>query len=112
MEQIKRNEGSLFRTLPMRMNRVLIRVADLELNGKDPDRVTLQDVFGNLDVWGYLILLISLVGTVAMSLLSAMLFLTMLSESLLFVYPAAVIGVASGILLFYCLFRIRRWVRS
>jgi hypothetical protein len=49
---------------------------------------------------------------VAMSLLSAMLFLTMLSESLLFVYPAAVIGVASGILLFYCLFRIRRWVRS
>ena len=110
--QIKMKEGFGFDALSSKINRVLISVTDLELNGKDADQISVQDILGNFDAWGYLILFISLMGVLAMTLLSAIWFLTIWSESLLFIYPAAVIGLASGILLFYCLFRIRRWLKS
>jgi len=110
--KVEKNEGSALSTLSRKLNCVLISVTGLELNGKDPDEISLQYLFGNLDGWGYLILFISLVGILGMSLLSAILFLSIFYESLLFVYPAAVIGVLSGILLFYCLFRLRRWLKS
>ena len=107
------DEASLIGALRKKMNLALIRVAQLDLNDKRPEEISLGDVIGNLDAWGFLILFVSLVATLICGTLSAMLFLMIWPkpDPLILVYLGAVPGVLAGFLICYFLFRIKRWLR-
>ena len=106
-------EASLTGALRKKMNVALIRVAQLDMNDKQPEEISLGDVVGNLDAWGFLILFVSLVATLLCGALSGMLFSMIWPKpdsSILF-YLGAVPGVLAGFLICYFLFRIKRWLR-
>src|SRR5918996_150643 len=102
-------EASLIGVLRKKMNLALIRVAQLDLSDKRPEEISLGDVVGNLDAWGFLILFLSLVATLICGTLSGMLFLMIWPkpEPSILVYLGAVPGVLAGFLACYFLFRIK-----
>ena len=107
------DEDSLIGALRKKMNLALIRVAQLDLNDKRPEEISLGDVVGNLDAWGFLILFVSLMATLICGALSGLLFLRIWPDpdtSILF-YVGSVPGVLAGFLICYFLFRIKRWLR-
>ena len=103
-------ETSLTGALRKKMNLALVRVAQLDLGDKRPEEISLGDVGGNLDAWGFLILFVSLVATLICGALSGMLFLMIWPkpEPSILVYLGAVPGVFAGFLICYFLFRIKR----
>ena len=104
---------SLIKALRQKMNLVLIRVAQLDLNDKRPEEISLGDVVGSLDAWGFLILFVSLVATLICGTLSGFLFLRIWPQPdpSILVYLGAVPGVLAGFLICYFLFRLKRWLR-
>ena len=104
-------EASLIGALRKKMNLALIRVAQLDLNDKRPEEISLGDVVGNLDAWGFLILFVSLMATLICGMLSGMLFSMIWPKAdSIIVYLGAVPGVLAGFLICYFLFRIKRWL--
>ena len=96
-----------------RLNITLLRVMNLEVENKPPEEISLAEVFGNMDAGGYLILLLSLLTVLGMGFLSGMLLLSIwpnANPSL--AYIGVIPGAAAGYCVYYCLFRIRRLLRS
>ena len=99
-------------TLRRRLNVILIRVAHIDVENKQPEEISLAEVFGNMDAWDYLILLLSLVVTLIVG--------TFLGIVLLTIWPRPVLtlvlicvgtpAVFSGFVICYCLFRIKHWL--
>ena len=104
-------EASLTGALRKKMNLALIRVAQLDLNGKRPEEISLGDVVGNLDALGFLILFVSLVATLICGTLAGMLVSMIWPNPSILVYLGAIPGVLAGFLICYFLFRFRRWLR-
>ena len=104
---------SLTGTLRNKMNLALIRVAQLDVSDKRPEAVSLSDIVGHLDAWGFLILFVSLGVTLICGTLSGMSYLMIWPkpEPSILVYLGAVPGFLAGFLICYFLFRIKRWLR-
>ena len=96
-----------------KMNLALIRVAQLDVSDKRPEEISLSEIVGNLDAWGFLILFVSLGVTLICGTLSGMLLLMIWPkpEPSILVYLGAVPGFLAGFLICYFLFRIKRWLR-
>jgi len=105
------NEHSLTAELRRRMNIVLIRIADLEVEDKEVDEISLTDIVGNMDAMGYLIVFLSLVVTLTVAFLSGMLVLRIWPKPSAFLVLAALPGVLAGFGSSYVLFRLRRWLK-
>ena len=90
------------------LNNSLIRNANVDVGGKPPEKVSLGEVFGNLDALGYLILFLSLVVTMVVGFSSGMLLANVVTEPSLLYYLGVIPGVGAGFLTCYCLFRLRR----
>ena len=89
------------------LNVSLIRKANLEVDGKPLEDISLGEVLGNLDAPGYLILLVSFVVTMVVGFCSGMLLARILPEPSTFYYLGVIPGVGAGFLTCYGLFRIR-----
>jgi hypothetical protein len=103
-------KASLIGALRKKMNLALIRVAQLDLNDKRPEEISLGDVVVNLDAWGFLILFVSLVATLICGTLAGILFSVIWPKAGELVYLGAVPGVLAGFLICYLLFRFKRWL--
>ena len=101
---------TLWKTVRQTSNLILLRVSHIEVNGKQREEISLGDVFGNLDAWGYLILLLSLCVAMIVGFYSGMLFLMFWPAPSVFVYLAAIPGACAGFVTCYLLFRIRHWL--
>lgn len=61
-----------FDSLRQTLNTPLIRSANLNVEGKSPDEVSIGEIFGYMDAGGYLILLLSLLATILSGFLFGM----------------------------------------
>jgi hypothetical protein len=98
--------GAFLRSL----NVALIRSAGLEVSSKENSAISLGEIFGHLDAFGYLILLFSLLVTLVVAFGSGILLLEIWPEALQLSYLAALPGVVVGFLTCSFLFRIKRWL--
>jgi hypothetical protein len=102
---------SRFDTVRRRLNIILIRATHIDVQNKQPEETSLAEVFGNMDAWGYLILLLSLVVTLMVGFFSALLILTIWPRLLGMSYLAAIPAVFAGFGSCYCLFRVKHWLK-
>jgi hypothetical protein len=100
-----------------KLNLIVIRSACLEVDDKTPEEISLGDVFGYMDALGYLILLLSLAAALSAGFLFGMIVISKWPEPSLIGtavshYPivCAIPGLSVGLIVWCCLFRIKRWL--
>jgi hypothetical protein len=106
-----------FDSLRLRLNTVLIRTADLKVEGKTPEQISIGEIFGYMDAGGYLILLLSLLASVLGGFLFGMGVVMIWPEKSFladlvpeFPVVCAIPGVLIGFATWYLLFRVKRWL--
>ena len=100
-------------TVRRRLNVILIRVANIEVEHKQPEEISLAEVFGSMGAGDYGILLLSLVVVLIVGFFSGLLLETIWEKppselAFLAVIPA----VFAGFVICYCLFRIKHWLTA